>query len=79
MHRLKWPIKLVFLFGAMSAILLDREMYHRLKWYIKQPFFLRYESRFKENGKSILCQWRMWGGRCFNVRSWELANGKVAS
>lgn len=45
----------------------------RTAWYIKQTLPLHYESRFKEDGKSILCQWRMWLGRCFNVRSWELA------
>lgn len=46
----------------------------RLRWYVRQILPLRYESRYREGGKPILCIWRMWLGRCFNVRSFVLAD-----
>jgi len=46
----------------------------RLKWYIKQLFPLRYESEYIEDSKPRLTIWRMWLGRCFNVRSFILAS-----
>ena len=51
-------------------------------WYLKQLLPLRYESEFiehiedsesAEGGQPTLCIWRMWMGRCFNVRYWRLA------
>lgn len=42
-------------------------------WYLKQLLPLRYESVYLEGGKKMLCIWRMWFGRCFNVRYFELA------
>lgn len=44
-----------------------------MKWYLKQLFPLSYETTYTEGGKRMLCQWRMWLGRSFDVRSWELA------
>lgn len=40
----------------------------RFIWYLKQLLPLRYESVYLEGGKRMLCIWRMWFGRCFNVR-----------
>lgn len=42
-------------------------------WYLKQLLPLRYESVYLEGGKRWLCIWRMWFGRCFSVRYFELA------
>ena len=42
-------------------------------WYLKQLLPLTYVSRFMQDGKRRLCVWRMWLGRCFNVRYFDLA------
>lgn len=44
----------------------------RVKWYIKQLFPLMYVATFKEDAKRRLCIWRMWLGRCFDVRYFNL-------
>lgn len=43
-------------------------------WYLKQLLPLIYVSEFKENGVRRLCIWRMWFGRCFNIRYFNLAS-----
>jgi len=52
----------------------------RLTWYVKQIFPFIYISTYmlnhdgeKEVNKRQLCIWRMWLGRCFNVRYFDLA------
>lgn len=45
----------------------------RFKWYLKQVLPLGYVTTFTENGKRRLCIWRMWLGRCFNTRYFDLA------
>jgi len=45
----------------------------RIKWYAKQLLPLRYESTYTENGRRWLTIWRMWFGRCFAVRNFQLA------
>ena len=45
----------------------------RVKWYLKQLLPLTYVTKFTENDKRRLCVWRMWLGRCFNVRYFNLA------
>lgn len=42
-------------------------------WYIKQLFPLQYVSEYWENGKKKLTIWRMWMGKCFAIRDYELA------
>ena len=43
-----------------------------MKWYLKQLFPLKYDTTYKQAGKKMLCIWRMWFGRCFNARYFEL-------
>lgn len=50
----------------------EREM-ERIKWYFKQLLPLRYESTYTEAGHRWLTIWRMWFGRCYNVRNYKLA------
>lgn len=45
----------------------------RIKWCVKQLLPLRYESTYTEGSKRWLTIWRMWFGRCFSVRNFELA------
>ena len=48
--------------------------WERVIWYMKQLLPLRYETIYGgTGGKRYLSIWRMWFGRCFNVRTWELA------
>lgn len=42
-------------------------------WYIKQLLPLLYVSTYTEDGQRKLAIWRMWLGRCYNVREYTLA------
>jgi hypothetical protein len=42
-------------------------------WYLKQLLPLQYVSTYGENGKRYVEVWRMWFGKCFDSRRWELA------
>lgn len=60
----------------------------RVKWYFKQLLPLTYVNEYTAEGQCDTCHdrrivivWRMWFGRCFNVREWEIAphtSGEVA-
>ena len=53
----------------------------RLKWYLKQLFPLTYVATYSVPGewhRRKLCIWRMWFGRCFNVRYFNLARPIVS-
>ena len=41
-------------------------------WYLKQLFPLMYVSEYKEDGKKYVSVWRMWFGRCFSIRRWQV-------
>lgn len=41
-------------------------------WYLKQLFPLKYDTTYGENGKWYVSVWRMWFGRCFNIKKWEI-------
>jgi len=46
----------------------------KIKWYLKQLLPLFYTSEFTDQEDiRRLCVWRMWLGRCFNVRWYVLA------
>lgn len=49
------------------------ERIESLKWYIKQLVPLTYDTTFYENGEHKLCIWKMFLGRCYNVRYFKLA------
>ena len=44
----------------------------RLVWCIKQLLPLMYVSEYREDGYRRLTIWRMWMGRCFNVRDYGI-------
>lgn len=60
----------------------------RVKWYIKQLLPLTYVTEYTTAGECDTCEerrivtvWRMWFGRCFDVREWEIVprtSGEVA-
>lgn len=41
---------------------------NKIAWHIKQLLPLRYKTHYTENGERHYCEWRMWFGRCFDVR-----------
>jgi hypothetical protein len=44
----------------------------RLLWFPKQLLPLRYHTNYWENGKHYHCDWNMFLGRCFNVKTREI-------
>lgn len=47
----------------------------RIKWYLKQLLPLTYvtEHGEAETDKRFVVVWRMWLGRCYSIRRWEVA------
>ena len=45
---------------------------NRLAWYFKQLFPLRYVSVYTQDGNRRLDTWRMWFGRCFDIKHYQL-------
>ena len=43
-----------------------------MAWYIKQLFPLTYFSHYKEDGKEYVSVWKMWFGRCYKHRKFEV-------
>ena len=41
-------------------------------YYLKQLFPFSYNSRFVENGKTIVMTWKMWFWKCFKVKKYEV-------
>ena len=41
-------------------------------WYLRQLFPLKYESIYRENGIKKISIWKMYMGRCFDIRTYEL-------
>lgn len=44
----------------------------RIKWYFKQLLPLTYVSEFTENEIRKVCVWKMWLGRSYDIREWEV-------
>jgi hypothetical protein len=45
---------------------------NRILWNVKQLLPLSYVSYYGEHDASYVCVWRMWFGRCFNIRTWQV-------
>jgi len=45
---------------------------NRIVWYLKQLLPLKYDTEYGQDGKSYVSVWRMWFGRCFAVKKYEL-------
>lgn len=39
-------------------------------WYLKQLFPLKYDTVYWENGEKKVEIWRMFFGRCFNIKTY---------
>ena len=46
-------------------------------WYLKQLLPLLYISTYTQGGRRWLCIWRMWFGRSFAIRKFELVHPVV--
>ena len=44
----------------------------RIHWYLKQLFSLMYVSTYGEEDRRYVAVWRMWFGRCWGIRRWEV-------
>lgn len=52
-----------------------KEIRNSLIWYIKQLFPFTYYSEYTVNlkgGVRQVCIWKMWFGRCYNIRRWDI-------
>lgn len=45
----------------------------KLCWYVKQLVPLKYDTTYGENDKRYVSVWRMWFGRCFAIKTYEIA------
>ena len=43
-----------------------------MAWYLKQILPLTYVSEYINNDKKFVTIWKMWFGRCFNIRTFEI-------
>jgi len=43
-----------------------------VKWHFRQLLPLVYVSEYEESGKRMVTVWRMWFGRSFSIRTWEV-------
>jgi len=41
-------------------------------WFIKQFFPLDYYSHYKSNGKEMVSTWKMFLGKCYNIKKYEI-------
>jgi hypothetical protein len=48
-------------------------MWERIKWSVKQLFPLTYWCKCKEEDKDLIYTWKMWLGRSYDVRAWEVS------
>ena len=46
----------------------------KIKWYFKQLLPLKFESKYIENGAQKLTLWKMWFGKCYNIRTYNIAD-----
>jgi hypothetical protein len=49
-----------------------RRLRIRISWYLKQLLPLLYITDYYEDEGHWLCIWRMWFGRSFNIKYYEL-------
>lgn len=49
-----------------------QEFLSKTKWLFKQLFPLTYHSVYRQGDKQIVHIWKMWMGRCYKSRKWEV-------
>ena len=47
---------------------------NKVIWYLKQLFPLCYNTEYIANNKKMVSTWKMWLGRCYGVREYEVMN-----
>jgi hypothetical protein len=50
---------------------------NKIIWLIKQLFPLDYNSTFTENGIRKISTFKMWFGKCYNVKEYEFVKNKI--
>lgn len=45
---------------------------NKITWYLKQILPLTYVSTYRQNGNRKLSIWKMWFGKCFKIRQFDL-------
>lgn len=43
-----------------------------MKWYLKQLLPFMYVSKYREDGRQYVSVWKMWLGRCYRHRKFEI-------
>lgn len=47
-------------------------MWNEIVWHLRQLLPLGYVTTYIENGQHYVCAWKMWFGRCYKVRRWQV-------
>ncbi len=47
-------------------------MKNKIIWYLKQLLPLTYWSTYSESGKRKFTIWKMWFGRCYQIRTFNI-------
>lgn len=45
---------------------------NKITWYLKQLFPLCYNSEYMTGNKKIVSTWKMWLGKSYNVKEYEV-------
>lgn len=53
----------------------EKQMFRKIKWYLKQLLPLTYRSHYKRAGKDYFCVWKMWFGRCYKMEEYQIIKG----
>jgi len=40
-----------------------------MRWFLKQLLPLNYETTYRQSSEKYFCRWRMWFGKCFNIKN----------
>lgn len=49
-----------------------REWFAHISWYFKQLLPLTYVTEYKEDGVPYVSVWKMWIGRCYKHRKYQI-------
>lgn len=69
--------------NKITATIKRYPRYNAVVWYLRQLLPLTYVSEYTVNvqkGKGLrqVCVWKMWFGKCYNIRKWVVAEGVKA-
>ncbi len=49
----------------------------KILWRLKQMLPLTYVSEYTEGGNRQVCVWKMWFGRSFSIRRWDIKSVSI--